>query len=301
MGLCYLISMSPALPIAYAENIGGDFDSDLNQIVFEYSYKYPQHKEKIESKVEAYRCQNSYREYYEKNSNGAIENICDSLDCYINYCVSNDDCYETQPAVETFSPLAVDGNSWRVLYYVNTPLVQQQKDHYCAPASVYMTIEGIKNHIPSNVRSNITNSQYENAIAMHTDPAKGTSEGAVRDRLTAMLNGKRYVMDYKYLDEGGINFSQDEFITYIKNSLAANGPVIILIYNPFLSYYPSNYPHKNSGHYIVVSECVESQSGNAVTFTIKDPNNWNAGELCSSHVVSASDLYSCFVAMVWMK
>ena len=293
VGLCYLVTLSSALPIAYAENREGDFDSDLNQIVSEYSYKYPQYKEKIELKVEAYRSRDSYREYYEENSNGAVENIRDSLDCYIDYCLNSCDYYDIQPVEETVSPLAVDGNSWRVVYYVNTPLAKQQENYYCGPASVYMTIEGIKNHIPSNVRSNIPNTQYDNAIAMQTNPYKGTSEIDVRNRLNAMLNGKQYVTNYKFN-----TFTQDEFITYIKNSLVANGPVIILIKYPYLSYYPNNYPGTDK-HCVVVSECVESQSGNTVTFTIKDPNNW--GELCSSHVVSASDLYSCFDAMIWMK
>lgn len=74
---------------------------------------------------------------------------------------------------------------------------------------------------------------------------------------------------------------------------------IVLINEPFLSYYPSSYPY-TSRHYVVVSECIESNSGDTVTFTIDDPNHWNNGTLCAKHVVSASNLYSCFAALEWI-
>lgn len=271
----------------------------MDDIVSEYSQKYPQYRQRIELKAEAFRSNNSYRKYYEDNPDGAIENVNDSLDCYIKYAETGNSLSSAKLSEGMISPLAVDGNQWRVLYYVNTPLAMQENSYYCGPACVYMAVEGIKKHMPSFVKSEVTNTQDSNAYAMGTNSTKGTSEGAIRDRLTNMLNGKRYVMDYKYLDNNGnLNFYQDEFVNYVKNSLANNGPVVVLIENPFLSYYPDSYPY-SSGHYIVVSECVESS--NNVTFTIKDPNNRKNGTLCDTHVVSASDLYSCFIAMAWMK
>ena len=187
----------------------------------------------------------------------------------------------------------------------------QEKGYYCGPACVYMTVEGIKYHTPSAVNSSFLNTQEKHANAMGTTENDGTSEAAIRKRLSDILVGRRYAMDYKYvLDEKGnvkldakgnpiINFKEQEFIDYIKNSLAKNGPVIVLINEPFLSYYPSSYPY-TSRHYVVVSECIESNSGDTVTFTIDDPNHWNNGTLCAKHVVSASNLYSCFAALEWI-
>ncbi|HBH95234.1 MAG TPA: hypothetical protein DDX91_05730 [Ruminococcaceae bacterium] len=241
----------------------------------------------------------SYKKYYNENPAGAIENVCDSLDSYIEYAEKRDMAGFTNSANLGVSPLAVDGNPYRVVYYVNTPLAMQENSYYCGPACVYMSIEGIRKHMPSSVKSGIVNSQSKNAAAMGTNSTYGTSEGAIRDRMTAMLDGKRYAMDYKYLNGGGYNFTQDEFITYIKNSLAKNGPVIVLINMPFLKYYANTkYPY-TSGHYVVVYECVESTDN--VYFSVKDPNNWNNGNLCGSHTITAVNLYSCFTAMSWMK
>lgn len=275
-------------------NTNDSFESELSNIGMEYCQKYPQHMERIKLKVEAYQNNDSYREYYEESPAEAIENIFDSLDSYIEYAENRALAGPINSANWGISPLDVDSNPNRVRYYVNTPLAMQQNNYYCGPASVYMALEGIRKHTPSFVKSGITNTQSANAAAMGTNSSGGTSEGAIRSRMNEMLNGKRYAMDFKNL------FTKDEFITYIQNSLAQNGPVIVLISNPFLSYYKNiGYPY-TSGHYVVVTECVVSNYTN-VTFTVNDPNNWSNGKLCDKHIVSASDLYSCFVAMAWMK
>lgn len=152
--------------------------------------------------------------------------------------------------------------------------------------------------MPSNVKTDMPNTQDANADAMKTTKKAGTTEGAMRKRLSEMLTGKRYLMDYSSL------FTEDEFFTYIKNSLAVNGPVVLLIEPWKLSYYPSKKEYaeicggETSNHYIVVDECVEYVGGSLIR--IKDPNNLNDGVYYGSHELSVSELYKSSIALLWI-
>ena len=254
------------------------FDVALDSIISEYSVSYPEYADEIQKKVDVYRVQPSFEEYYNSKSDEAIEIICESLDYYIEYHTKNENVQR-----------AVSGSSTNTVYYVNCPLEQQDNGYYCGPASVYMTIEGIRNHIPSVIRANITNSESANAAAMGTTRSDGTDEGPMRSRLNAMLNGKTYKMDYI------ANFTQQDFNGYIQESLANNGPVILMLHYPYLSYYPSSYPYTDN-HYIVITECV--QVGNTVTYTVNDPNIINSVFGTYSNV-SASELDNNSYVILW--
>lgn len=147
--------------IVSSENIivNDSFERKLSNISMEYCQKYPQHKDRIKLKIKTYQNNDSYRNYYEESPAGAIENVCDSLDCYIKYAENRTVTGSVYSANLGISPLDVDGNSARVHYYVNTPLAMQETGYYCGPASVYMALEGIKKHMPSYVKTNVTNTQ----------------------------------------------------------------------------------------------------------------------------------------------
>lgn len=191
--------------------------------------------------------------------------------------------------------LASDTSSSYARYYVDCPTVKQSNGYYCGPASVYITIEGIRNHVPAAIKSSITNSQAANATAMNTTSEHGAAEGDMRSRLSSMLNGRKYLMDYMS------NFSRTEFINYVENSLNNNNPVILMITNPFLSYYPDSYlnspTYSSSNHYVVISEVI--YVNHSYYFTIVDPNNYNNGSLCGKHSIPASDAYENSIVMLW--
>lgn len=302
MGLCSLLILSSFSSFIYAE---GEYDSnfyeELNAITSEYVQNYPQYSDEIALKVDSFRNRDSYKEYYGENPSGAIENIYGVLDCYIDYRKNADQ------STEGISPQATGGDQWGNRYYVNVPLEKQDTNYYCGPACVYMTIEGIRNHMPSCINTSITNTQKAHAEAMKTDKNFSTGEDDLRDRLTSMLHNEKYFMDAKYADNyGTINFTEEQFITYIKNSLNKNGPVVVLIYpQAFSVYNNANYPttggYATSLHFMVVSGVYINRSTGAATFTIKDPNDWNNGALNKTHIVSSSELYSCFHSIVWMN
>lgn len=298
MGLCSLLTLSSLSSFAYAEEDYNDnFYNDLNAIVSEYTQNYPQYSEEIAQKVGSFLSHDSYKEYYEENPDGAIENVCGVLDCYIDYRDNEEELDLTDNGI---SPLATVENQWENRYYVNVPLEMQETSYYCGPACVTMTINGIKNHMPSEVKSSVLNTQAEHASVMETSVSNGTDEGKLRNRLSNMLYNEKYLMDYSN------QFSENEFITYTKNSLAKNGPVVLMIYPHYLSIYQNaNYPttgsYATSNHYVVINNVtIDKSTGNA-TFIIKDPNNWNNGELNKTYTVSSSELYNSFISIIWMK
>lgn len=152
-----------------------------------------------------------------------------------------------------------------------------------------MQDKGIRNHISPVIKPNVTNTQTANATAMGTSSSSGTDEGTMRTRLNAMLTGKTYKMDY--ID----NFTQNEFIEYVQNSLESNDLVILMIHSPFLSYYPNSYTY-TSNHYVVITECIKS--GNTITFTVNDPNIVNSVYGTFSGL-SASDLLENSYVILW--
>lgn len=275
------LSISIISPVS-VEAVSNDFISDLQQIVEEYTAKYPEYTDEIINKVAAYQSHQSYEEYYYANSEGALENIRDSLDYYINYRKNKDN---------DISPYDVSGSGSSVRYYVTCPSVMQENSYYCGPAAVYMAIEGIRNHVPSAIKSGVKNTQDENAKAMGTTSDDGTAEYKICERLNNMLQNKKYLW---YIIDGFT--SQEEFVDYIKYSLADNSPVILMIHDPFLSYYPSSYPYI-ANHYIVVTDCFYRNG--TYSLTVNDPNNW--GSLCGPHGVTASDLYNSTSYVIWGK
>lgn len=298
MGLCSLLTLSSFSSLIYAEeNYSNNFYADLNAITSEYTQNYPQYSEEITQKVNSFRNHDSYKEYYEESPDSAIDNICGVLDCYIDYRESNGNADQYADGI---SPQATGGDQWGNRYYVNVPLIEQDTNYYCGPACVYMTIEGIRNHMSSCINTSITNTQEAHAKAMEITASGGTDEGKLRNRLTSMLYNEKYLMDYSN------QFSESEFITYTKNSLAKNGPVVLMIYPHDLSVYQNaNYPttggYATSNHYVVVSSVYVNRSTGETTFTIKDPNNWNNGELNKTYAVSSSELYNSFISIIWMK
>ena len=269
-----------------------DFTSEINFIVAEYTRMYPLYSAELSNRVENFALQESFKDYYDENPEEAITALRDSLDYYILYREKNPD--------NNISPLASDTSSSYSKYYVNCPTakseIMQINGTYCGPASVYITIAGIKNHVPSAIATSQVNSQTAHAQAMGTS-SNGTDEGQMRSRLTAMLKNRKYLMDYK------ANFTRTEFINYVIDSLNNDNPVVLLITNPFLSYYPSSYlnnsAYSSSNHYVVVSEV--TYAANNSYFTIVDPNNYNNGQLCGSHSISATNAFNNSIALLWGK
>ncbi|MCM1298703.1 MAG: C39 family peptidase [[Eubacterium] siraeum] len=292
-GLCALLAFSSVTQFVYAE---GGYDSELDRIAAEYVQSYPQYKEGIEAKINAFRCRDSYKEYYEENASGAIENIYGVLDCYIDY---RENCDNSELPAETASPLATGGDQWGNRYYVDVPLVMQETGYYCGPACAYMAIEGIKRHAPSIVNTGISNTQASHAAAMGTDLKRGTDAYTLMKRLTSMLNGE------KYLNDSSLAFTEDELVTYIKNSLNKNGTVVALIRPQDLQIYQNvKYPTTEKyldGHFVVVSSVYIERSTGKATFTIKDPNNWNNGEMNKTYVLTSSELLTSLSTLLWMN
>lgn len=290
IGMCSLLMFSAVLPVNAENGNSYAIENELDRIVSEYTQRCPQYKEEIEIKVNSFRSSDSYKEYYKDNPIGAIENVYSVLNRYIDYRKNNDSDYLS---AGTASPLAAGGDQWGNRYYVNVPLVMQEKDNYCGPACVYMTIEGIKNHMPSYVRSGITNTQDANATAIGMSN-EGSLPYPVKDRLTSMLNGKSYMVTSFF-------FNEDEFIANISDSLRNNGPVVIMIdTTKFLTYQNAGYT-ATAPHFVVISSVYTERSSGKTTLTIKDPNSWNGGALYGTHVVPSRELYDCMQAMVHME
>lgn len=232
-----------------------------------------------------------------------MENVTGVLDCYVDYRKRKDNVSDNESIDESgCSTFAVTGDQWEKKYYVNTPLVIQDNGYYCGPACVYMTVEGIRNHMPSCINTSKENSQEAHAKAMETSPDYGTDETMLNSRLSAMLIGKSYNYYWKY--EPGTNnlkFTSDEFADYIKNSLNVNGPVVLMIYpNELPAYKNVNYSYTSDHCVVVCAEKINNRTGE-VTYVVNDPNNLYGGVLNNTYVLSADDLYSCFKSIYWMK
>lgn len=280
---------------AFANSIASyetDFTTEINCIIEEYTQMYPMYSAELSRRIENFSLQESFKNYYNGNPEEAITALRDSMDYYISYCDKN--------WGNNISPLASDTSSSYSRYYVNCPTakneIMQINGTYCGPASVYITIAGIKNHVPSAIVASQTNSQTSHARAMGTS-SNGTDEGQMRTRLTSMLKNRKYLMDYT------ANFTRTEFINYVIDSLNNDNPVILLITNPFLSYYPSSYlnnpAYSSSNHYVVISEV--TYAANNYYFTIVDPNNYNNGQLCGSHSINATNAFNNSYALLWGK
>lgn len=256
-------------------------DATLNKIASEYIKDYPQYREKILDKINSFLLQDSFVQYYNSNPQEAISNVVDVIDSYIQYKIN---------PCEFTPDRAVTGSSSNVVYYVNCPWVEQDNGYYCGPACIYMTVEGIRNHIPGAINNSYTNTQSANATAMGTTSSDGTSELEMRNRLKNMTT-KKYKVDYLSA------FEEDEFIYEIKMSLYNNGPVILMIHNPYLSYYPSSYGY-TSNHYIVVKECI-SYSNGTYGFWVNDPNCLLDDSLQVPQYVTSSDLFNHSTAIIW--
>lgn len=295
-----MITLSISYNSAFADikcTAKSNFEIDLERIITEYSNLYPKYIDEITARVRNYEVQISFEDYYNENPQDALDTIYESLDYYISYKENNiNSNIDNNSNISLF---AADTSSSYARYYVDCPTenIMQENGYYCGPACVYITIEGIRNHVPSAIKSGITNSQTQNALAMNTTSAHGTSEGNMRTRLSSMLNGRKYCMDYM------ANFTRTEFISYVENSLNNDNPVILMITSPFLSYYPDSYlnnsAYNSSNHYVVISEVI--YVNHSYYFTIVDPNNYNNGSLCGEHSITASDAYENTIAMLWGK
>lgn len=297
-----LVIQSVAFP-AYAEgNDTGDFNSALNQVVSDYCQNFPQYEEGIISKADGFRGRDSYEEYYKESPAEAMENVTGVLDCYVDYRKRKDNISDNQSLGDNVcSTCAVTGDQWEKKYYVNTPLIMQDNGYYCGPACVYMTVEGIRNHMPSCIKTGEVNSQEAHAEAMKTSPTTGTSETALNTRLSNMLEID-YNYYWKYMPETGeLKFTSDEFAYYIKNSLNINGPVVLMIHpNELPAYKNVNYSYDSDHCVVVCAEKINNRTGE-VTYVVNDPNNLYGGVLNKTYVLSADDLYSCFKSIYWMK
>lgn len=172
-------------------------------------------------------------------------------------------------------------------YYLSTsvPVVNQQEENYCGPASTIQALIG--NGKLSNTLSNTNLTNLTRVANLLDTDSSGTNITNIRDYMriyhtssTTIYNTKAFTI-----------YSYSKAISYVKNSIEDNGAVIMRVDDT------SDFGYYNGvslQHYVTITEV----NYNTSTITVVDPNYMSAYR--GTHTISFTEFNNAVKNNGWM-